>query len=57
MLAPNLLRTESKELSTVFTNSSFESKFVQQLLEFMKPGEVDSEYRPSHGRAAGPIRT
>lgn len=53
MLAPNILRTTADSLVTVFTNSSFESKFMQQLLENMKPGEIDSDYVPVHGVAIG----
>ena len=52
VLAPNLLRTTSDNLQTVFTNSTFESKFVLQLLEHLKPEDVDAEYKPSHGQAA-----
>lgn len=51
VLAPNILRTTADSLVTVFTNSSFESKFMQQLLENMKPGEIDSDYVPVHGVA------
>lgn len=53
VLAPNILRTIADSLVTVFTNSSFESKFMQQLLENMKPGEIDSDYVPVHGVALG----
>lgn len=53
VLAPNILRTTADSLVTVFTNSSFESKFMQQLLENMKPGEIDSDYVPVHGVAIG----
>ncbi|ORY26583.1 hypothetical protein BCR39DRAFT_540643 [Naematelia encephala] len=53
VLAPNILRTESKELATVFTNSGFESKFVLHLLEHLKPGEIDPEYVPTHGKSVG----
>lgn len=53
VLAPNILRTTADSLVTVFTNSSFESKFMQQLLENMKPGEIDSDYVPVHGVALG----
>lgn len=53
MLAPSMLRTTADSLVTVFTNSSFESKFMQQLLEHMKPGEIDPDYLPVHGVAVG----
>jgi hypothetical protein len=33
----------------VFTNSSFESKFVLQLLENLDPKTVDPDYVPKHG--------
>ncbi|ODN99485.1 hypothetical protein L198_03329 [Cryptococcus wingfieldii CBS 7118] len=49
VLAPNILRTTSDSLVTVFTNSSFEAKFILQLLENMKPGEIDPDYVPIHG--------
>lgn len=49
VLAPNILRTTSDHLETVFTNSSFESKFVLQLLENLRPREVDPDYIPTHG--------
>ncbi|WVQ70683.1 hypothetical protein IAR50_000205 [Cryptococcus sp. DSM 104548] len=49
VLAPNILRTTSDSLVTVFTNSSFEAKFILQLLENMKPGEMDPDYVPVHG--------
>nr|KIR48337.1 hypothetical protein I312_02181 [Cryptococcus bacillisporus CA1280] len=51
VLAPSMLRTTADSLVTVFTNSSFESKFMQQLLENMKPGEIDPDYLPVHGVA------
>jgi hypothetical protein len=51
VMAPNILRTTSDHLVTVFTNSSFESRFVLQLLENLKPEEVDPEYIPIHGPA------
>nr|ODN96050.1 hypothetical protein L204_03741 [Cryptococcus depauperatus CBS 7855] len=50
VVAPNILRTTSNSLVTVFTNSNFESRFVLQLLENMKPGEVDPMYIPVHGK-------
>ncbi|KAE8541380.1 hypothetical protein D1P53_002739 [Cryptococcus gattii VGV] len=53
VLAPSILRTTADSLVTVFTNSSFESKFMQQLLENMKPGEIDPDYVPVHGVAVG----
>jgi hypothetical protein len=49
VLAPNILRTTSNSLATVFTNSSFESKFVLQLLENLDPKTVDPDYFPKHG--------
>jgi hypothetical protein len=48
VLAPNILRTTSNSLATVFTNSSFESKFVLQLLENLDPKTVDPDYFPKH---------
>ncbi len=51
ILAPNILRTTSNHLETVFTNSSFESRFVLQLLENLRPREIDNEYVPTHGPA------
>lgn len=45
--------TTADSLVTVFTNSSFESKFMQQVLENMKPGEIDPDYVPVHGVAVG----
>lgn len=57
MLGPNILRTTSNHLETVFTNSSFESKFVLQLLEYLRPREVDPKYVPSHGPAMESGRT
>lgn len=53
VLAPSMLRTTADSLVTMFTNSSFESKFMQQLLEHMKPGEIDPDYLPVHGVAVG----
>lgn len=53
VLAPSILRTTADSLVTVFTNSSCESKFMQQLLENMKPGEIDPDYVPVHGVAVG----
>jgi hypothetical protein len=50
VLAPNILRTTSEHLVTVFTNSSFESKFILQLLDNLHPEDVDPEYNPSHGQ-------
>ena len=50
VLAPNLLRTTSDSLATVFTNSAFESKFVLNLLEHLDPRLVDPGYIPEHGR-------
>ncbi|WVR08594.1 hypothetical protein IAU60_005649 [Kwoniella sp. DSM 27419] len=55
VLAPNILRTTSNSLVTVFTNSTFESKFLFNLLEHMDPREVDPEYAPSHGQAVGRV--
>jgi hypothetical protein len=48
VLAPNILRTTSDSLVTVYTNSSFESRFVLCLLEHLKPGKVDPDYVPEH---------
>lgn len=50
VLAPNLLRTTSDSLVTVFTNSSFESRFVLHLLNHLVPSDVDPEYTPAHGQ-------
>lgn len=50
VLAPNLLRTTSDSLVTVFTNSSFESNFVLQLLNHLRPEDVDPGFIPSHGQ-------
>jgi hypothetical protein len=52
VLAPNLLRTTSDSLATVFTNSAFESRFVLNLLEHLDPRFVDPEYVPEHGRVS-----
>ena len=57
ILAPNILRTTSDDLETVFTNSSFESRFMLQLLENLKPREMDPEYIPTHGPAMEHGRT
>lgn len=51
VLAPNILRTTSEHLVTVYTNTSFESKFILQLLEHLHPADVDPEYVPVHGQA------
>ncbi|ORX41049.1 hypothetical protein BD324DRAFT_575172 [Kockovaella imperatae] len=51
VLAPNLLRTTSDQLVTVFTNSAFESKFALHLLEHLDTQSADPEYRPVHGDA------
>ncbi|WRT70639.1 uncharacterized protein IL334_007637 [Kwoniella shivajii] len=53
VMAPNILRTTSNSLVTVFTNSSFESKFILQLLENMNPAAIDDDYMPSHGQPIG----
>ncbi|WVQ95503.1 hypothetical protein IAU59_002600 [Kwoniella sp. CBS 9459] len=55
VIAPNILRTTSNSLVTVFTNSSFESKFILQLLENMDTATVDEGYVPSHGQAIGRV--
>nr|XP_018259661.1 uncharacterized protein I303_07729 [Kwoniella dejecticola CBS 10117]OBR81819.1 hypothetical protein I303_07729 [Kwoniella dejecticola CBS 10117] len=55
VMAPNILRTTSNSLITVFTNSSFESKFILQLLEHLDPRLVDEEYVPEHGRPIGRV--
>ncbi|WVF67939.1 hypothetical protein IAT40_002701 [Kwoniella sp. CBS 6097] len=55
VIAPNILRTTSNSLVTVFTNSSFESKFILQLLENMDTSVVDEGYVPSHGRVIGRV--
>ncbi|OCF45686.1 hypothetical protein I317_00589 [Kwoniella heveanensis CBS 569] len=55
VIAPNILRTTSNSLVTVFTNSSFESKFILQLLENMDTSIVDEGYVPSHGQAIGRV--
>jgi hypothetical protein len=52
VMAPNLLRTTSDSLATVFTNSAFESKFVMNLLEHMDPQTIDPGYIPQHGRVS-----
>ena len=44
VLAPNILRTTSQVLFTVFTNSSFESRFVHHLLTHLDCSVVDPEY-------------
>ena len=49
VMAPNLLRTTSDSLATVFTNSAFESKFVLNLLQHMDPRTIDPGYIPRHG--------
>jgi hypothetical protein len=51
-MAPNLLRTTSDVLVTVFTNSAFESQFVLNLLLHMDPAGLDPEYIPTHGTIA-----
>lgn len=48
VLAPNILRTTSEHLVTVYTNAAFESKFILQLLEHLEPGDVDPEFVPVH---------
>lgn len=48
VLAPNILRTTSRDLETVYMNSSFESRFVLQLLLHLRPSEVDPGYVPVH---------
>ncbi|WWD20651.1 hypothetical protein CI109_105127 [Kwoniella shandongensis] len=55
VMAPNILRTTSNSLVTVFTNSTFESKFMMNLLEHMDPAKMDEEYVPTHGQAVGRI--
>lgn len=50
VLAPNILRTTSDSLVTVFTNSTFESKFTLQLLQNVRPDQVDRDYVPVHGQ-------
>ncbi|WWD08443.1 hypothetical protein V865_006555 [Kwoniella europaea PYCC6329] len=55
VMAPNILRTTSNSLITVFTNSSFESKFILQLLEHLDTARVDEDYVPSHGQPIGRI--
>ncbi|WVQ85889.1 hypothetical protein IAT38_008057 [Cryptococcus sp. DSM 104549] len=52
VMAPNILRTTSDSLVTVFTNSSFESKFILQLVENVRPGQVDPDFVPTHGQPA-----
>lgn len=52
VLAPNILRTPSESLATVFANSSFECQFVLNLLLHLDPPSVDPEYVPSHGGGA-----
>lgn len=49
VLAPNILRTTSEELSTVYNNTSFECRFVLNLLLHLDPPSVDPEYVPTHG--------
>ena len=48
VLAPNILRTTSDHLATVFTNSGYESRFVLNLLQHLVPAEVDADYIPTH---------
>ncbi|OCF54784.1 hypothetical protein L486_07920 [Kwoniella mangroviensis CBS 10435] len=55
VMAPNILRTTSNSLITVFTNSSFESKFILQLLENLDTARVDEDYVPSHGQPIGRV--
>ncbi|WVW80903.1 hypothetical protein I302_102894 [Kwoniella bestiolae CBS 10118] len=55
VMAPNILRTTSNSLITVFTNSSFESKFILQLLENLDTSTVDEDYVPSHGQPIGRV--
>lgn len=52
VLAPNILRTTSNHLETVFTNASFESSFVLRLLEHLEPDKVDPDFVPVHGVSA-----
>ncbi|WWC72523.1 uncharacterized protein I206_106485 [Kwoniella pini CBS 10737] len=55
VMAPNILRTTSNSLITVFTNSNFETKFILQLLENLNPKLIDEEYIPEHGKPIGKI--
>ncbi|KAK8850469.1 hypothetical protein IAR55_004387 [Kwoniella newhampshirensis] len=55
VMAPNILRTTSNSLTTVFTNSTFESRFMMNLLQHMDPTAIDPEYVPSHGQAIGRV--
>ncbi|EIW69920.1 hypothetical protein TREMEDRAFT_38591 [Tremella mesenterica DSM 1558] len=45
VLAPNILRTTSSDLTTVYTNATFEAKFILHLLEHLNCRSVDSEYK------------
>ncbi|WWC92229.1 uncharacterized protein L201_007183 [Kwoniella dendrophila CBS 6074] len=55
VMAPNILRTTSNSLVTVFTNSSFESKFILQLLENLDPATIDEDYVPTHAQPIGRV--
>jgi hypothetical protein len=57
VLAPNLLRTTSDSLSTVYTNSAFEARFILNLLENLNPRMVDPEYIPEHGTPYSQVST
>ncbi len=56
VFAPNILRTTAKELQTVYTNSTFEARFVLNLLRHLKPTTFDRDYRPVPPRVPSLIR-
>lgn len=41
VLAPNILRTTSDSLVTVYTNAAFESKWILTLLQALKKEDLD----------------